>query len=53
MLRFKYTVYVNFVNNNGKTIKFHALWFVGSESHVLAVSYSENHFSFAVETAEN
>ena len=31
----------------------HIIVFVGSESHVLAASYSAKHFDFVVKTAEN
>ena len=50
MLCFKYTVYVKFANSDKIP---HDIVFAGTQSHVLAASYSTQYFDFVVKTAEN
>ena len=46
-------VYFNFANKTEDDKIPHIVVFVESKSHLLTVSYSEKHFSFVVNTAEN
>ena len=50
-LSIRYFLILRTVMEDNKTPRIVA--FVGSKLHLLAVSYSEKHFSFVVNTAEN